>query len=349
MADPARLAGASIPIELTPGEPAQVAVRGVADRLSLRAWLTEHREAVRAAVRDHGHLLVRGLPLDDKPDFALARDLLVDRPATHAREETTARSAYGDGLFSATDLPPPQEIGLHQEDSYSVVVPGLLLFCCFTAAASGGATTVCDVRSVVEAVPGALLDRLRRCGWLVVRNFSEHFGVSWQDAFGSTERAAVERHCSENLIGWEWLPGNGLRTTALRSATLRHPATGAETWFNHIAVFSEHSYDAELRSLLLAACGRDGLPQNTYHGDGSPFSEADITTLNQAYLRAKRRVGWRPGDLLIIDNLLCAHGREPYAGERQVLVAMGDSLDVRDCRPSGPIGPGPLTPGEEGP
>jgi alpha-ketoglutarate-dependent taurine dioxygenase len=31
---------------------------------------------------------------------------------------------------------------------------------------------------------------------------------------------------------------------------------------------------------------------------------------------------WRQGDILMIDNLLAAHGRNPYSGPRKIIVAM---------------------------
>ena len=37
-------------------------------------------------------------------------------------------------------------------------------------------------------------------------------------------------------------------------------------------------------------------------------------------------VAWQPGDILILDNILTAHGRNAYTGDRQLLVAMGDML-----------------------
>jgi hypothetical protein len=37
---------------------------------------------------------------------------------------------------------------------------------------------------------------------------------------------------------------------------------------------------------------------------------------------------------MLIDNLLSAHGREPFRGDRQVMVAMGEPVSLADCRPT---------------
>jgi hypothetical protein len=322
-----------------PGRPATLLTPDLPDRGSVAGWLTEHRDALRAELLRHGHILVRGLSISSPEDFAVARDVLIEQPALHAREETTSRSDYGDGVFSATDLPPEQTIRLHHEDSYSVTFPGLLLFACLVAPETGGATTIGDARRVRALLPDDLVERFRARGWLVTRVFTEHVGLSWQQTFGTDDPAAVERYCRAQEVGSDWLPDGRLRTTALRSATIRHPRTGEEIWFNHVAVFNEWTHDPEIREVLLAACGRDGLPQNTFYGDGSMIEQAVADTLNRAYDAATVPVRWRPGDLLLVDNVLCGHGREPYRGRREVLVAMGDPVDVRDCAPSGPIGP----------
>ncbi|GAA3074692.1 hypothetical protein [Streptosporangium carneum] len=36
----------------------------------------------------------------------------------------------------------------------------------------------------------------------------------------------------------------------------------------------------------------------------------------------------------IVDDILAAHGREPFRGERRIVVAMGDPVSARDCDPT---------------
>jgi hypothetical protein len=324
-----------------PGEPNRLLVGPPAGGPA--AWLGRHRAELRALLVRHGHLLVRGLGLTGPGEFAEVRDALVERVADQPREETTPRTVLGEGVFSATDLPAPHTIRLHNEDSYSTVFPGLLLFACVTPARTGGATTVADSRQVRAGLPDALVEGFRRRGWSVTRTFSAGVGLTWQQAFGTDDPAEVEDYCRRARVGTTWLPDGRLRTVAVRPATVRHPVSGEELWFNHVAVFSEWTLDPEHRALLVEAFGADGLPQNTAYGDGGPVHPDDVAVLNRAYDAATVPVRWERGDLLLVDNLLSSHGRTPYTGRREVLVALGDPVRVEDVAPGGPVAAAPVT------
>ena len=37
---------------------------------------------------------------------------------------------------------------------------------------------------------------------------------------------------------------------------------------------------------------------------------------------------WREGDVLMVDNMLVAHARNPYQGARKIVVAMGEMTEL---------------------
>jgi alpha-ketoglutarate-dependent taurine dioxygenase len=68
----------------------------------------------------------------------------------------------------------------------------------------------------------------------------------------------------------------------------------------------------------------EGLPYNTYYGDGTPIEPEVVEQIQAAYRAEMVVFPWEPGDVLLLDNLTVAHGRRPYTGERQVVVAMAE-------------------------
>src|SRR5882672_12598478 len=90
--------------------------RGDAER-----WAAEHRDALRAAVVEHGSLLVRGLGLRDVAEteavFRRLGSLMIEK------EAFAARRRYSDGLYSSSKWPPNQPMCMHHELSYLIEFP----------------------------------------------------------------------------------------------------------------------------------------------------------------------------------------------------------------------------------
>ncbi len=316
-----------------PGKPPVVTVSGIADMDQAKAWLTDNLPAIRAELLDAGCLLVRGLPVASTGDFAVARDVLLPRRANY-KEKATPRSDFGEGVFSSTDLPAAQPIRLHNENSYTLDFPGVLLFGCLTAPAEGGATTVGDMREALRLLPAELRERFERTGWLLVRNFSEMAGLPWHKSFATDDPKVVEEYCRDNTIGYEWLDEDTLRTRQRRSAVITHPVTGERSWFNHVAFWHQWTLDPDVRDILVETYGEDGLPFATYVGDGTALTKDEVDQLNAVYDQVTMRESWQAGDLMLVDNILCAHGREAFDGDRKIVVGMGDPIALADCAPT---------------
>ncbi|GGL82257.1 protein AmbC [Streptomyces fumigatiscleroticus] len=300
-------------------------------------WAAEHRDALRAVVAEHGRVLVRGLGLTEPSvTVSVLRHLAGDRLMSD-REPFAPRRVYADGVYSASKWPPNQQMCMHHEMSYSLEFPGLLLYACLEAPASGGATVVADSPSVLRTLPAELTERLEREGWLLTRTYNDEIGASVAEAFGTDDRAAVERYCRGQDIEFAWQPDGSLRTRQHRSAVVRHPADGTRCWFNQIAFLNEWTMEPEVREYLVDVYGADGLPFNTRFGNGDPVGEDVVRTINEAYAAHTLREPWQSGDLLLVDNIRTAHGREPFEGPREVLAALGEPVRLADCSPTGGV------------
>ncbi|WP_448623629.1 TauD/TfdA family dioxygenase [Geodermatophilus sp. URMC 64] len=288
-------------------------------------WAAEHRAALRAVVAEHGAVLIRGLGLRDADEVGAVFRQLADALMPE-REAFAPRQVLADGVHSSTKWPPGQPMCMHHELSYRLEVPSLLLFACLVAPANGGATALADGPTVLDALPADLVDRFEREGWLLVRTYNDEIGAPWAEAFGTDDRAAVEDYCRAEGIDFEWQDDGGLRTRQRRAAVIRHPVTGRRTWFNQVAFLNEWTLDPDVREYLVDVYGADALPFTTRFGDGEPIGEDVVTLLNEVYDAHTVREPWQAGDLMLVDNLRTAHNREPYAGERQVLVGLGDPV-----------------------
>ena len=318
-------------LDLRPGTPPMVRAESTGDA---PGWAAEHRNALRAAVLEHGSVLVRGLGLRDAADVGAVFHKLATGGLMAEKEAFAARQTYAEGVYSSSKWPANQPMCMHHELSYTLEFPGTMMFACLTAPDQGGATGVSDAPTVLEALPPELVERFERTGWMLTRSFNEEIGASVADAFGTDDRAAVESYCRANGIEFEWQPDGELRTRQRRSAVIQHPVTGRRSWFNQVAFLNEWTLAPEIREYLVEVYGSDGLPFNTRFGDGAPIGEDVVALLNQVYEDHTAREPWQAGDLMLVDNIRSAHSREPYGGPREVLVGMADPVRLADCSPT---------------
>ncbi len=92
--------------------------------------------------------------------------------------------------------------------------------------------------------------------------------------------------------------------------------------------------DPDLHEYLVDVYGQDGLPFNTRFGNGDSINADIIQLLGEVYAKQTVCEPWQSGDLLLVDNIRTAHGREQFEGAREVLVAMADPVKLADCSPT---------------
>lgn len=286
-----------------------------------RPLADDERRCVEQQLATTGYVLFRGFPVDDVADFAAVVEALGGERLGYA-ERSSPRTQLRAGIYTSTEYAPEEEIFFHNENSYQSSWPARLFFHCEQPASSGGATPLADTRTVTRLIDPSVVREFRERGWRHVRNYHPHFGLSWAEVFGTTDRTAVDRYCRANAIRTEWREDGTLRTEADRAALHRHPVGREELWFNHVAFFHWSTLPAPVAEVMTELFGRDGLPNDTVFGDGAPIPEDTCAHLREQYRAAATRFAYRRGDVLMIDNMYVAHGREPFRGPRRVAVAM---------------------------
>jgi alpha-ketoglutarate-dependent taurine dioxygenase len=288
---------------------------------------------IRDRLRESGAVLLRGFDVGGVDGFASAVRALSGEPLAYT-ERSSPRTRVKGHVYTSTDYPPTEEIFFHNENSYRTSWPMTLFFYCIQPPRERGATPLSDVRQVLKTIDPLTRDEFSRRGWMLVRNYNAEFGLSWQEVFGTKDRDEVMQYCQANAIDAEWKANGRLRTTSVRKAIYRHPETKDEVWFNHAAFFhlSTLSRDAQLGLQELFA--EEDLPSNTYFGDGEPIPDGVMDSIRACYRDAAVRFDYHEGDVLIVDNMLTAHGREPFTPPRQVVVAMTEPIRLESLSDS---------------
>jgi alpha-ketoglutarate-dependent taurine dioxygenase len=293
------------------------------DGLNLAAWVESDREFIERQLLEWGAILFRGFNVETISHFErIAR--AISGELLDYRERAAPRQEVSGGVYTSTEFPADQSIPLHHEMAYSHNWPSKIWFYCAQPAQEGGCTPIANDRVVFHLIDPKIKERFMQKGLMYVRNYGEGLDMSWQVAFQTDDRSVVEEYCRAAHTQFEWRDGDRLRTRQVRQVTVRHPKTNEMVWFNHAHLFHLSNLPEEVRNALLAEFKDDEIPRNAFYGDGSPIESSILDEIRDVYLRSSVIFPWRRDDVLLLDNFLVSHGREPFVGPRKILVAMAE-------------------------
>lgn len=305
----------------SPDHPLPLVIKPNVEGVDLLTWATNNRDSIEELLLKHGGILFRNFPVNTLEDFAHFISSTSDNPLEY-REQSSPRSKVGENIYTSTDYPPDQAIFLHNESSYSQTWPLRIFFYCAKAAQEGGETPIANCRAIFSRIDPAIRDRFSQKKVMYVRNFGAGLGLPWQTVFQTNNKGQVEDYCHQAGIDVEWKSENRLCTRKVGPAALQHPQTGEWVWFNHATFFHVSTLAPSLRDALLAELSENDLPTNTYYGDGSPIEPEVLDSLRATYHEEAIAFPWQEKDILMLDNMLTAHARNPFVGERKVVVGM---------------------------
>jgi alpha-ketoglutarate-dependent taurine dioxygenase len=313
----------------------------------LLRWVEQHEARLKLRLSTVGAVLLRETGLDNAQDFAQVAAQLVG-PLDGRYQGPSPRKRMAEGVFSASEVGGSLSIPEHAELSYMAKMPRFLLFWCREPARLGGETTLVDGRRVLARLTQTELAPLLGGPLRIRRRHAPAHGLRdpfelsrWPDVFGTRDPEALAAQLAVLRVNATIERSGALTLHEEQPAVRVHPISGERVWLNHLLVFhasapaallaSAARQERMLRALLgypiaLAyrrlseRLGRAVATDVRLH-DGSPIADETVSRVRAVVQAEAHKVAWQRGDLLIVDNHLVLHGRRPYRGRRQVVVA----------------------------
>jgi len=296
-------------------------------------FIASRREELLEQLTASGAIWFRGFELMKSQDgFQKFYQLLELDPCQDPLASVGARAIVNkkSAMYEAVNKPSRAKffVGMHAESTYKRT-NRLGAFVCFKAAETGGEFLLLDGKQVLRDMQPDVLGRLYERGvrfsnaelpfFDFLRNAGPLKPVLMPVFKGLAEFAVGMKIDMELELKWAEDDEDGLRLLALsppQSPVNRHPITGEPSWFCNV-----HSHSRYLRDQ------RDGdLPETSgasklnrtdmFFGDLDQISEADLKHIDEVTRANLVSVPMSQGEVVLVDNYQCLHGRDVFTGER---------------------------------
>jgi alpha-ketoglutarate-dependent taurine dioxygenase len=229
-------------------------------------------------------------------------------------------------------------IGMHNE-FVGTRAPRAAAFVCFKAAETGGEFLIADGRAIFRDLNSDLVEKLYNrsirysvmelpfFGWL--DNVPGPLQDPVKGAIKGLASAAINSKV-DFTVDLQWGEAGYDNTKMLQARAPKqppivlHPVTGEPTWFCNV-----HSHSSKLRKEREGKYGaerfEDGASQinksDMFFGDDGDISDEDLKHMDEITMKNVQFVKMNEGDVVLLDNYSCMHGRNVFDGTRKHGVA----------------------------
>jgi ophiobolin F synthase len=299
----------------------------------------------------HGSLLIRGVPIHDALDFSRFVHAFGFKPH-ELIGNVKGGGELAPGVAYANEAPPQVQIYSHNESAHVPNAPGYIIFYGHRVPSKGygGESPISSSLELFQRAEKEMPDfvaELAAKGVLsrVTYKTNQQYpgGSTLLEAFGkdvlATDDKTVRRAKMEDQIRrygrgqnttWEWqTDADGEEETLI--LTHRLPGIRTQAGTNHPSMFT--GLAAYWKNLERRLANNDSLAQKRggqmqqLYGDGSAIPNEYLAKL--AAITDELRVlhQWERGDVLIFDNTITQHGRQPWVGNQEDRVIMASLWD----------------------
>lgn len=296
------------------------------DADSFIQWFHNNEATMESRLTETGAIKCRGVQIDSVETFQKIVHGISSKFLNYI-DGNSPRTRLSGNVYTSTEYDKTQRITMHNELSYSAKWPGKLFFSCLTPAETGGETLVADSRLILKNMNAEIVNDIKRRGIAYIRNLHGGKGVgpSWQDTFETSEKKQLETYCDAYGIRYEWRDNDNVRLIQPSKGIICHRKTNEEVWFNQIDQFHPYQLGEEMYDAMQAIYETpEEFPMYVRYNDGKEITEDVVREILKTIDELTYAPQWEKNELLILDNELICHGRNPYSGDRKVLVAMSE-------------------------
>jgi len=299
----------------------QIITPSTAGRLS--DYLQDAHQVVEKHLLSAGGVLFRGFEAEEEGAFkTFARSF--GSPLLNYEFASTPRTELDEGVYTTTEYPAHQSIPLHNEQAYTLNWPMKIWFHCITPAATEGETPIADSRQIFNKIDPRIRQIFESKKLKYVRNYGNGLDLPWEKVFATEDKREVERFCLAHNMHFEWKEDGELRTSQVCQGVAQHPVTKEHVWFNQAHLFHVSNLESHIRETLLSVVDEEDLPRNVYYGNGDAIEDSILSEIRGVLDECTIKFPWQKGDILMLDNMLVAHSRSRFTGDRKVVVAMAE-------------------------
>jgi alpha-ketoglutarate-dependent taurine dioxygenase len=301
-------------------------------------WTAANATDVTEQLHRAGAILMRGTPVAGVADFdRFAGTLGLGAAGFSYAGGVSPRTRLGEQVYTSTEWSPIARIGVHHEMAYSSRHPSYVLFNCVTPAPIGGSTPIFDARQVFADLDARRIAKLldigvrytrfyfKRDARIEVLNRFTKAHKTWMEVFETDDADCAESKAHADGYTVSWGDDQGMTLTNDLAVVKTHPVTGERLWFNQVHNFNHHPGNVGwMAAQILRAVYVDESKHmhRVSYADGSPIEPELIDHLLATFRHHSKRFSWQHGDILVLDNMLSGHGRDPFVGKRRVLCVL---------------------------
>ena len=310
------------------------------DLKATQRWIKENKSSLEERLTRNGALLFRGFPIQNQNDFYSLLDLFIE-PHEELLDYIAGispRQKVDKKIYTSTSAPPFVNILLHQEMCYVKNFPSKIGFYCDQVSEQGGETPLADARQILKEIPSNIIKEFEDKGIIYHRKMSYRsslrkcFGKAlspinastWNYVFETDNKEDVEAACKILSQSYTWNSDRSLTTEAKVSAIQKHPKTAEQVWFNtiHFFVHEKYMFGIFLGPIIRLFRKLTGEKFEVFFGDGKVIPPSVKKQVLEIIDKNTWTFQWQKGDVLIIDNYLCMHGRNPFTGHRKIYAGL---------------------------